>query len=106
MIAYFRARGALRFPTKWGTGLRPPRANATRQAGRGFWRIVMLKQKCRLDERSVIRQTTHSVQCVAFSRMDLGPFCPMTLRQLTLPRFHVHQALAAVVLRSNSVGDW
>ena len=28
------------------------------------------------------------------------------LWKVTLPRFHVHQALAAVVLRSNSVGDW
>ena len=42
---------------------------ATRQAGRGFWRTVMLKQKCRLDERSVIRQTANSVRYVAFSRM-------------------------------------
>ena len=25
---------------------------------------------------------------------------------VTLPRFHVHQALAAVVRRSNFVGDW
>ena len=84
MIAYFRACGTLRFPTKWGTGLlvgpgwhwaivpRPPRASATRQAGRGFWRMVMLKQKCRLDERSVIRQTANSVRCVAFGRIALG----------------------------------
>ena len=84
MIAYFRARGMLRFPTKWGTGLlggpgwpraigpRPPRASATRQAGRGFWRMVMLKQKCRLDERSVIRQTANSVRYLAFSRITLG----------------------------------
>ena len=81
MIAYFRARRTLRFPTKWGTGLpggpgwpraiapRPPRASATRQAGRGFWRMVMLRQKCRLDERSVIRQTANSVRYVAFSSM-------------------------------------
>ena len=72
MIAYFRARGTLRFPTKWGTGLWPPRASATRQAGRGFWRMVMLKQKCRLNERSVIRQTANSVRCVAFGRIALG----------------------------------
>ena len=72
MIAYFRARGTLRFPTKWGTGLWPPRASATRQAGRGFWRMVMLKQKCRLDERSVIRQTANSVRYVAFGRIALG----------------------------------
>ena len=72
MIAYFRARGTLRFPTKCGTGLRPPRASATRQAGRGFWRMVMLKQKCRLDERSVFRQTANSVRYVAFSKMALA----------------------------------
>ena len=72
MIAYFRARGMLRFPRKRGTGLWPPWVSATRQAGRGFWRIVMLKQKCRLDERSVIRQTANSVRYVAFSRMALG----------------------------------
>ena len=84
MIAYFRARGMLRFPTKWGTGLlggpgwpraigpRPPRASATRQAGRGFWRMRMLKQKSRLDERSVIRQTANSVRYLAFSRIAQG----------------------------------
>ena len=84
MIAYFRAHGTLRFPTKWGTGLlggpgwpraigpRPPRASATRQAGRGFWRDVGFQEKCRLDECSVIRQTANSVRCVAFGRMALG----------------------------------
>ena len=72
MIAYFRERGTLRFPTKWGTGLWPLRASATRQAGRGFWRMVMLKQKCRLDERSVIRQTANSVRYLAFSRIALS----------------------------------
>ena len=83
MIAYFRARGTLRFPTKWGTGLLggpgwpraigpwPPRASATRQAGRGFWYVVRSQEKCRLDERSVIRQTANSVRYVAFSRMAL-----------------------------------
>ena len=84
MIAYFRARGTLRFPTKWGTDLlggpgwpraigpRPPRTSATRQAGRGFWRDVGFQEKCRLDEQGVIRQTTYSVRCVAFGRIALG----------------------------------
>ena len=78
MIAYFRERGTLLFRTKWGTGLPgglgpgPPRASATRQAGRGFWRDVGFQEKCRLDERSVIRQTANSVRYVAFGRMALG----------------------------------
>jgi hypothetical protein len=32
---------------------------AAKQVGRGFWRVVRFQEKCRLDERSVIRQTTN-----------------------------------------------
>ena len=67
---HFIPSGLLFLNAAWKLPRRP--RPATRQAGRGFWRMVMLKQKCRLDERSVIRQTANSVRYLAFSRIALG----------------------------------
>ena len=43
-----------------------PRA---KQVGRGFWRVVRFQEKCRLDERSVIRQTANRLRYVTFGRL-------------------------------------
>ena len=61
---HFISSGLLVLTARWirgSPGPRPPRRLATgrgpsparRQAGRGFWRMVQLQEKCRSDERGI-----------------------------------------------------
>ena len=43
---------------------------AMRQAGRGFWRIAMLKQKCRVDQAVRIHHSKHRLSFTSNSLVD------------------------------------
>lgn len=77
---HFISSGLLVLTARWiqgSPGPRPPRRLATgrgpsparRQAGRGFWRMVQLQEKCRSDERSVIRHTKNRLRYVSCGRL-------------------------------------
>ena len=73
---HFISSGLLVLTAPWILPRRP--CAATRQAGRGFWRMVQLQEKCRSDERgisaiaatrSVIRHTKNRLRHVSCGRL-------------------------------------
>ena len=61
---HFISSGLLVLTARWSRG-----SPARRQAGRGFWRMVQPQEKCRPDERSVIRHTKNRLRYVPCGRL-------------------------------------